>query len=155
MSSSLRWLPLHRQQFHGQPSRLHTTGGVDAGTDFEDDVVDTDVFGVQTGEINHREQSLARIFVELSEPEMRQDAVLPRHANQVGSDTHHQQVQVGTDFFKRNLVGLGIRLNKLESHPATTEVVIGIVATFSLGIQYGHGRNGPSVAQEILQMIQG
>ena len=50
-------------------------------------------------------------------------------------------------------MGLGIRLHELETHPATTEVVIGIVAIFSLGIQYGHGRNAPSVAQEILEKI--
>ena len=84
------------EKFHRQTAGLHAAGGIDAGTDLEDDVIDSDVPGLELGQVDHGQKALAGIFVEPFEAEVGQDAVLPHHGHKVGSDAHHQQVQEGS-----------------------------------------------------------
>ena len=124
-----------RQQFHRQASALHPARRVDARSDFEHDVVDAHVAGLQFGEVDHGQQALAGIFVEPAQAEMGQHAVLAHHGHQVRRNAHHQQVQQRKQRLKRNVVPLGIALYQLEAHAATGQVVERIVAVFPLGIQ--------------------
>ena len=70
---------------------------------------------------------------------MRQDAVLPDHRHEVGGNADHQQVEQRDQGLERNAELLRIGLHELEAHAAAGQVVEGILAVLTLGVQHRHG----------------
>ena len=77
--------------------------------------------------------------MEVDEPVVGQNAVLPHQRHDVRGDAHHQQVHQRTNLLEGHVVLLGIGLNQLEAHPAARQLVEGVGAVDPLGVQYSHG----------------
>ena len=104
--------------------------------------------GLELRQGRHRRQPLAGIFVQLFQPEVRQHPVLSHHGNQIGRNTHDQQIQQRDQRLERYVVLLGIGLHKFEADSAAGQIVKGIVVIRSLRIQHRHGRG-----QRFLRMM--
>ena len=127
----------------------HAPGGVDAGTDLEDDVVDGDVVFVQTADLDDRQQALRRLAVEVFEAEMRQNAVFVHQRHDVRGDAHYQQVQQRADLLEGNPVFLGVGLHEFESHAAARQFVERVGTIDPLGVQNGYGA-GNFLGREVM-----
>ena len=128
-----------REQLHRQPAAFHTPRRIDARTDFEDDIVNADMPGLQFGQVDHGQEAFARVLVQAFEAEVRQDAVFAGHGHQVRGDGDHLQIQQRLQQGELQAVFLDIALGQFETHTTTAKVVEGIVAVFPLGVQDGHG----------------
>ena len=84
-----------RQEFDRESAGLHAAGGIDPGTYLENDVIDGQMPRFKFRKGSYRLKPLARILIELSEPEMGQDAILPGHRDKVGGNADYQQVKQG------------------------------------------------------------
>ena len=91
---------------------------------------------LEVREIYHGLQADARLLIQALQPEMREHPVLPYHRNQVGRDTHDQQVQKREERLERQAVFLRVGLNQLEPDAAAGKIVERIGAILAFRIQH-------------------
>ena len=105
---------------------------------------------LEVGELDHREQALARVHVELLESEICKHPVLPYHGHEVGGYADDKEVQQRDEALERHAVTRRIALHQLEAYPASGEVVERIAAVLPLRVEHGHGVGNHLVWQVVV-----
>ncbi len=129
MSARMGCFPLFATDFH--PARR-----INSGSDLKDDVVDRDVVLLQAADLDDREKSLARVFVETFKTVKGQDSVFPHQRHDVRGDTHHHQVQQVFHLREGQSFVPAIGLHQLKTDPTPRKFLERIITIGSFGVQH-------------------
>ena len=128
------------EELYGLFAVLHASGGVDAGADFENDVVHRQFPVGQTANFHDGLESDGGVGIESPQTVVGQDAVFAHDGHDVGGDGHDTKVEQLVETVELDAVVGGKGLHEFESHAATRQMRVGIVIVAALGVENGHGR---------------
>ena len=126
------------EQVHAFLTVLHTSGGIDARSNLEDDVAHRDVAAAESTDVDDGFQAHTGILIENLQSVESENAVLINHRYHIGGNAHGAEVQQRNKPGEGNTIVLGKSLHKLEAHTATTELLERIGIVVALGVKNGH-----------------
>ena len=141
-----------KQQTHRVGGLGDTSRRIDARTDKEDQIADSQLSGqhilvfiqlvfittVDVGMLQDGFNTWTWFFVQLLQPEISQHTVLACDGHDVGSDAYSQQVEQFIHLFGGAQTLHGERSNQLEAHATARKFIVRIVAIRALGIEHRH-----------------
>ena len=135
------------QKIHCLTSALHTPRGVDARTDLEDDIADSDILICELTEAYDAAQTEVGIRVQPLQTVIGHDTVFIYNRHNVGRDAHRTQIE---QRLKLIMICQAIAscesLHKLEAHTATRQMAAWISRPRHLRIKNSH-----SIRQRVIR----
>ena len=123
------------EELNGFAAALHASGGVDAGTDFENHVGDGDFASRKAADAHDGPQAHVGVGVDATEAVVGEDTVFAGHRHDVGGDANGDEVEKGFEVDGVDAVGLGEPLHELVSDAASREVGIGVGGAFEFRVE--------------------
>ena len=124
----------------GLYAALHAAGGVDAGTDLEDDVADGDLLVGELAGADYGAEAEVGVEVDAAHAVVGHDAVLAHDGDDVGGDADGNQVEQRLEFVVvLQAVAFGEGLHELEADAAAAEVLARVGTPLHLGVEDGDG----------------
>lgn len=130
---------LFDKQGYGFLAVLHAPGGVDAGTDFEDDVAHAQFAALESADVDDGFQTDTGVSVELAQAVIGQDAVLAHDGDNVGRDAHGAEVEQGHQLVESDTVAFGKGLHELKPYTTARKMGVGVGGIGTLGVENGAG----------------
>ena len=133
------WVALH-EQCHRLAAVLHSTAGIDARPDLEDDIIHRHLTLVEATDFDDGLQANAGVGIDLPQSVVGQYTVLTQDGNDVRSDADSAEIQQRHQLPEGDAVVDGEGLHQLEAHTAAREMLVGVSGIHALGIEDGHRR---------------
>ena len=137
LRESLRKVTLH-EQVHSLRTVLHTSRGINAGADLEDDIVHRDLASRQSADVHDGLQTHRRRSVQQFKSVVGEDAVFSQDGHDICGDAHGTELEQGDEPREGYAVVLGEGLHELETYATAAEMLEGVGGVLALRIEDRH-----------------